>query len=293
MDFRTRACFALSRRLMSPPAERTVDYSAYEEWRHASLSRSWAAFSDSSVTGKDVLDFGCGDGQLSFFLAREKHPRRVTGVDINEAAIERARASLANASLSDGVEVEFALGSTEMLPVPDQSVDTLLAFDCLEHIMSLGPILNDWYRVLRPGGRCLIEWFPYKGPWGPHMEALIPIPWAHVVFGERAMFRTAEAVYDMPEFVPRHWDLDENGSKKPNKWRAWSSFREQGYINQLDIPELRWLAHNANLEIPRLETHSFSGSALRRFVGQSLMALPIIGEYFVSYTIIELRRPAQ
>jgi len=57
-------------------------------------------------------------------------------------------------------------------------VDTLLAFDCLEHVMSPLPILQDWYRVLRPGGRCLIEWFPYKGPWGPHMESLIPIPWA-------------------------------------------------------------------------------------------------------------------
>ena len=103
-------------------------------------------------------------------------------------------------------------------------------------------ILRDWYRILRPGGRCPIEWFPYKGPWGPHMEALFPIPWAHVIFGERPMFRAAEMIYDSPDDVPRHWDLDENGNKKPNKWRAYSSFEEQGYINNLMYPHFEtWL----------------------------------------------------
>lgn len=291
MDIRTRTCFALSRRLIRPPEARTAHYGAYGDWRHASLSRSWTAFSDSYVTGKNVLDFGCGDGQLSLFLADAKRPRRITGVDINAPAIERAKASLANTFIPDGVHVNFVLGSPDALPVPDQSVDTLLVFDCLEHIMSPGPILRDWYRVLRPGGRCLIEWFPYKSPWGPHMEALIPVPWAHAIFGERAMFRAAEMIYDMPEFVPRHWDLDEQGNKKPNKWRAWSSFQEQGYINKLDIPTFHSLAHEAAFHIARLELHSFGGSPARQFIGRALMRMPIIGEHFVSFAIIELLRP--
>lgn len=84
------------------------------------------------------------------------------GVDIDASAIERARASLAKTPAIDGVNVEFVLGSTYQLPVPDQSFDTLLAFECLEHVMSLDSILCDWYRVLRPGGQCLIEWFPYN-----------------------------------------------------------------------------------------------------------------------------------
>jgi ubiquinone/menaquinone biosynthesis C-methylase UbiE len=291
MGIRARACFALSRRLMRTPAKRTVDYGAYADWRHVSLSRSWGSFSDSHITGKDVLDFGCGDGQLSLFLAKEKRPRRILGVDINGPAIERARASRAETPIPEGVRVEFAVGTTEALPVADRSFDTLLAFDCLEHVMSPSPILRDWYRVLRPGGRCLIEWFPYKGPWGPHMEALIPVPWAHVVFGERAMFRTAEMIYDLPEFVPRHWDLDEHGTKLPNKWRAWSSFREQGYINKLDLATFRRLARDAGFRIARLELQSFSGSRLRRFMGRTLMRIPVVGEYFVSFTLIELLRP--
>ena len=276
---------------MRPPQERTVDYDAYGDWRHSSLSKSWAAFDDSNIIGREVLDFGCGDGPLSIHLAKEKQPRRIVGVDIDVSAIERAKSSLIDAAIPNEVQVDFVLGSTDGLPVPDQSFDTLLAFDCLEHVMSPLPILQEWHRVLRPGGRCLIEWFPYKGPWGPHMEALIPVPWAHVMFGERAMFRAAEAIYDLPEFVPRHWDLDQNGQKKPNKWKAWSSFHEQGYINKLDIPTFRRLALDAKFQIGRLELHSFGGSPVRQFIGRSLMRLPLVGEYFVSFALIELIRP--
>ena len=123
------------------------------------------------------------------------------------------------------------------------------------------------------------------------MESLIPIPWAHVIFGERAMFRAAEAIYDLPEFVPRHWDLDESGKKKPNKWRAWSSFEEQGYINKLAVPRFRQLAQDAGFEIDDLELHSFGGPPLRKSIGRALMPLPIVGEYFVSFASIELLRP--
>lgn len=276
---------------MSQPVKRTVDTDAYGDWRRASLSQSWGGFSDAHIIGKDVLDFGCGDGQLSFFLAGQKRPRRVTGVDISAAAIARCQATLDRTALPQGVQVSFELGSTERLPVADESFDTILAFDCLEHVMSPGAILRDWYRVLRPGGRSLIEWFPYKGPWGPHMEALIPIPWAHVIFGENAMFRAAEMIYDHPQFVPRHWDLDEQGNKKLNKWRSWSSFEEQGYINKLDLPTFRRLATDAGFQIPRLELKSFGGSAVRKLAGRTLMRMPAIGEYFVSYAAIELLRP--
>lgn len=291
MDYRTQMLFALSRRLIKPPMERTLDYGTYEDWRNNSLSKSFEAFSDDSVTGKEVIDFGCGDGPLALYLAHAKKPRRIVGVDISESGIQRARANLAGNPPPPGIAVEFLLGSKDRLPVPDQSFDTLLAFDCMEHVMSPEPILAEWYRVLRSGGRCLAEWFPYKGPWGPHMESLIPVPWAHVLFGQKAMFRTAELIYDLPEFVPRHWDLDEQGNKKPNKWRNWSSFKEQAYINELDIRTFRRLARGAGFRIARMEQKSFGGSAARRGIGRALMALPVIGEYFISYCIIELVRP--
>lgn len=293
MGVRSTLLFELSRRLLPAPATRTVDYSAYQDWRKQSLTSSWNAFRGVDLRGRDVLDFGCGDGALSLYLASEESPSSVTGVDLEPAALDRARAAQAQAQLPHSVRVEFLQGSVDSLPVSDSSIDVIVAFDCLEHVMAPLPIFREWFRVLRPGGRCLLEWFPYKGPWGPHMESLIPVPWAHVLFGQEAMFRAAERVYDRPEFVPRHWDLDANGNKKPNKWKQWSSFREQGYINELDIKTFRSLVDSSGLKIDRLEIHSFGGSRLRKAIGNALMRLPWVGEYFISYTIIELIRPEQ
>jgi 2-polyprenyl-3-methyl-5-hydroxy-6-metoxy-1,4-benzoquinol methylase len=152
MNLRTYLCFALSRKLMPRPAERTLNYELYGDWRSTSRSRSWAAFSDSQVEGKDVLDFGCGDGQLSLFLAKEKRPRRVVGVDVVAQSVERAKASLATTRVPEGVHVDFLQSSMDKVPVPDKSFDTVIAFDCLEHVMAPCPILHDWYRILRPGG---------------------------------------------------------------------------------------------------------------------------------------------
>jgi ubiquinone/menaquinone biosynthesis C-methylase UbiE len=287
----TQVCFKISKWLLRPPTERSVDYLVYEDWRVDTLAKSWAAFSDTHIMGKDVLDFGCGNGPLTFFLAKEKQPRHVLGVDIDIPSIDRAKEILSQIQLADDVDVEFKYGSTNQLPVHDQSFDTLLAFDCLEHIMEPKTIFREWYRALRPGGRCLIDWSPYKGPWGPHMNVLIPIPWAHFIFGERVMLQAAEKIYDLPDFIPRHWDLDEAGNKKPNKWRDLSSFEEQGYINKLDIPAFQALASEAGFQISRLEKHSFNGVPMKKMLGHLLMKMPIIGEYFVSYVYIELLRP--
>jgi SAM-dependent methyltransferase len=281
MDLRTKALYALSRRLLTPPAARTTDYGAYDRWRHESLARSWSSFSDWDVAGRDVLDFGCGDGQLSLLLSSKG--AIVVGVDLNPSGIERARQAASG-------RARFVLGTPDGIPLPDASFDVVVAFDCLEHVMTPTAILREWRRVLRPGGRCLIEWYPYTGPWGPHMESLIPLPWAHYLFGQRAMFRAAERIYELPEFQARHWDLDEHGRRKPNKWRAWSSFREQGYINELTIAQFCAIARDCGLRVARLERRGFNGSPARRAIGRTLTALPLVGQFFVSYAVVELER---
>ena len=280
MRFKSQILASLSLKLMRRPEERTTDYSVYDDWRHESLQSSWDAFDDRWITDRDVLDFGCGDGQMSLYLVN-KNPRSMTGVDLSPDAIARA-------SQNTGPLLSFILGSATRIPSADDSIDTLLAFDCMEHVMRPGEILREWNRVLRPGGRCLIEWFPFKGPWGPHMESLIPVPWAHYLFGEEAMFEAAAEIYDNPGFVPRHWDLDEKGDKKPNKWRQWSTFAEQGYVNELDITTLEDLATRTGFRLARLERRSFAGPTWRRALGKTLMK--IVGDPFVMSAIIELEK---
>ncbi len=291
MNLRTLACTALSKRLMTPPQDRMADVGGYHEWRDEALLASWRHFDDEELLGLDVLDFGCGAGQLAFHFASKGLARSIVGVDIDTDALARAERRLAQHPEYAEI-VRFVEGDVAGMPLADESVDLITAFDCLEHVMDPAAILADWERVLRPGGRVLIEWFPYKGPWGPHMEALVPVPWAHVLFGEKAMFRTAATIYDDPDFVPRHWDMNEDGSKKPNKWAQWSSFAEQGYINRLDIATFRRMVADHGLRIDRLERSGLGHAGAKKAIGNALMALPRLGEYATSYTVIALEKPA-
>lgn len=288
---RTEICYRLSRSLKKPPSAQASDADSYAAWREDEMRASWQRFSDADIDGKDVLDFGCGEGPLSLFLAKEKRPKSILGVDIDAVAIERANVALdaAQRTLSTQ-QVSFALGDTSGIPAPDQSADTILAFDCMEHVMDPEAILAEWHRVLRPGGKVLIEWYPFKGPYGPHMNGLVPIPWAHVIFGEKALFETAARLYDAPDYEADHWDLDENGKKLPNKWAQVKSFREQGYLNELDIPTFNRMVADVGFTIVRQDNRGFGQSGAKHAIGKALLKLPVIDEYFISYTLIELQK---
>lgn len=292
LSFRGRLCLALCRPMLKRPiAERTVTVDDYQAWRNGALAASWARFSDADVNGRDVLDFGCGNGPLSLFLAATHTPRSMTGVDLYAEAIMRARAALAAMEPAPAMPVDFRVGTEGGIPVEDASVDALLAFDCLEHVMDPAAILAEWHRVLRPGGKALIEWFPYAGPWGPHMESGIPIPWAHHLFGQRAMFETAEHLYDEPDFKPRHWDLDANGTKLPNKWRQWRSFAEQGYINELSTRDFRRMARAAGFSFVRYERHGvLSNRPGIAPLTRALCHVPFLADLVTSHVIVELRK---
>ena len=292
MSVRGELCFRISKALTKPPPATATDPDRYSEWRFDEVARSWSHFSNASVDGKDVLDFGCGEGPLSLYLAETAKPRSIIGVDLLARSIERANTAVARQDpRSLACKPDFRLGGADRLPIDDSSVDTILVFDCMEHIMDPEAIMAEWRRVLRPDGRVLIEWTPFKGPWGSHMNSIIPIPWAHVLFGERALFEAAERLYDDPDYVPRRWDYDEQGKRRPNRLRSLRRFRDAGYLNEIDIAAFRRIAAGAGFTIERLESKPLAahGAFAKRMVGKLLLALPVIGEYATGFIIAELR----
>ena len=83
--------------------------------------------------------------------------------------------------------------------------------------------------------------------------------------------------YDLPEFVPRHWDLDEHGNKKPNKCALG---RSKSRIASTNLMWAHFNAKRAMLAFRWLGWNSmFGGSRIRRTVGRILMRMPVVGEY--------------
>ena len=262
---------------------RTTSTSRYRDWRMAELGQQLTEhFPVQGIANRDVLDFGCGTGELTRLLA-EHQAKSVTGVDMSSDAIGKARESCVPCESS----IRFLCNETEdVIPCDDSSVDLICCFDVVEHIPNMPAIAGQWRRVLRPNGRIWIWWSPWKGPYGHHLDSLIPLPWVHLLCPEKTLFETCAELYDDPEFTPRIWDRDPaTGAKKPNKWRAIQSC--EPFLNKITRPQFETCAAEAGLRIVRCETHGFSGSPLSRAT-RVLLPLPLIGECFVSYYIYEL-----
>ncbi len=268
--------------------KRTTDADRYRNWREAQLRRQLVDHFDTDhVNGMDVLDFGCGTGELCHILS-SFHPRNLTGVDTSTAAIQRATAS--SHQTDRAAPVTFLRNDDHRsIPLPNASIDLVCCFDVLEHIPDPQAILAEWARVLRRDGRVWIWWSPWRGPYGHHLESLIPLPWIHLLVPERTLFTACAAIYDDPHFIPRIWDLDPaTGLKKPNKWATTKSFYP--FLNKLSRAQFEHQAREAGLKILRREVHGFSGSSVRRAT-RILRHAPCIGECVVSYCVFELTLP--
>ena len=94
----------------------------------------------------DVADIGCGAGAQCRLWAKDGH--RVHGLDINEPLLKLAQ-ERANA---EKMNIEYRLGTATALPWPDGTMDVCLVPELLEHVAEWRRCLDEFARVLRPGG---------------------------------------------------------------------------------------------------------------------------------------------
>jgi len=134
------------------PPEPSVFHHAYEEGVHApwDIGRPQAdlvALAEAGGVRGDVLDVGCGPGDNAIFLAARGHV--VTGLDLVETALAKARARAAQS----GVSVHFVRGNALELGMLGRTFDTVLDSGLL-HVFGRGmraQYVASLSQVVRPG----------------------------------------------------------------------------------------------------------------------------------------------
>jgi ubiquinone/menaquinone biosynthesis C-methylase UbiE len=123
-----------------------------------------------------VLEVGCGPGHLSIRLAHD-HGLEVTGLDLDPAMIERARANAERTRPRAEGSPSFVVGDVASLPFGDGSFDLVVSTLSMHHWAEPTKGLAEIGRVLRPGGRALVWDFR---PGGLPFHIRMPNALAHV-----------------------------------------------------------------------------------------------------------------
>lgn len=97
-----------------------------------------------------LLDIGCGYG--SFVLVCRNAEIEAEGIDIADYDINFARKRLALERPSDNAESVLHLGDGQNTGLPDSSFDVITAWNLLEHVPDFHKLIQEAYRLLRPGG---------------------------------------------------------------------------------------------------------------------------------------------
>ena len=129
-------------------------FATYMELGAVDLLETWGV-----QPGQNLLDVGCGAGQLAIPAARMG--LEATGVDIAAnliaAARERARA--------EGLSAQFDEGDAEALPYDDSSFDIVASIFGAMFAPRPELVAAELLRVCRPGGRILMgNWTPESFP---------------------------------------------------------------------------------------------------------------------------------
>lgn len=201
-----------------------------------------------------ILDVACGTGNVSLACAAQLDRGRVTGVDLSDGMLSRARAKAVALQLGN---VSFQCADLETLDVGDQSFDGAVCGFGIFFLSDMDAALRTIARHVRPGGKIGISSFS-----GAVMEPLAsaflerirtygveipPLSWKRLddPAKHRAVYaaagidsvdtRTVQVGYDLPGF-DEWWDI---------LW--FSGFR--GMLNQLSPDALKQFRHDHRSEI--------------------------------------------
>ncbi len=129
--------------------------------------------------GQRLLDAACGTGRATADLAKAVGPDgRVDALDLTAAMLEQARAKIEKLGL--GSRVHFKQGNARELPFADGTFDLLYngyMFDLIP-LDGFQPILKEFARVLKPGGKLVLVNMSKPHPSRTFYETIYEKGWA-------------------------------------------------------------------------------------------------------------------
>jgi cyclopropane fatty-acyl-phospholipid synthase-like methyltransferase len=182
MDIREKILFSLSR------VPESSDYSTSFEWTiDNALSLIMSEYPEffSLVSGKRVVDYGCGQGFQCIALVK-KFDCHAVGIDSNKRTLEGAIELAKSFNLSDNKISFFDCVSEDMA----NGFDIAISQNSFEHFSNPAVVLDEMHKLLHDSGKILITFGPpWLSPYGSHMHFFCKLPWINIFFPEKTVMK--------------------------------------------------------------------------------------------------------
>lgn len=106
-------------------------------------------FLKKNVKDSEVLDYGCGVGN-SVEKVIKYNPKKITGIDISEISINKAK----NKADGLGLDVNYKVDNCEKTSFDTNSFDIIYGSGILHHLQ-IDKCLEEIHRILKPNGKIL------------------------------------------------------------------------------------------------------------------------------------------
>ena len=136
--------------IASSPVGTPAFFRELDEYRFSKLEYLPEIIDFNRFKNKNLLEVGCGIGTDLVRFA--KAGAIVTGIDISISAIE-----LANQNFSQqGLSADLRIMNGEATEFKDNTFDAIYAFSVLQYSLNAQKMVNEMYRVLKPGGEAIL-----------------------------------------------------------------------------------------------------------------------------------------
>ena len=184
---------------------------------------------------KTVVDIGCGAAGKTLYYA-SLGVNKIYGVEVLQKYEKEAIELAESLQLSD--KFTFITADAAKLPFEDNSVDTIIMNDAMEHVDDPELVLKECIRVLTKGGKIFINFPPYYHPFGAHLSDAIGIPWVHMFFSEKTLIKVyVDAIKNMPDAKDREDFRISYKDEKPYF----------SYINKMTVSRFKRIMKNLDI----------------------------------------------